>query len=147
MDVKSIKLAIESRLDNVPLLSTAVNKLCMLIPLSEAEAYGIELCVTEAVVNSIRHAYGGMTGHEITVIFTLYQDEVMIEVYDMGTLMDPALLEKNKHATRKFDPNDIESVPESGRGLAIIQNIMDEVLYDVKERQNHLTMKKKLYDK
>ncbi|QLH36680.1 MAG: ATP-binding protein [Parachlamydiaceae bacterium] len=37
---------------------------------------------------------------------------------------------------------DLDELKESGRGLFIIYNIMDEVSFDVKDGKNILTMKK-----
>jgi anti-sigma regulatory factor (Ser/Thr protein kinase) len=58
--------------------------------------------------------------------------------------MDLDLLKEKRDAALKFDSSDIENLPESGRGLAIIQSYMDEVHYKVKDNGNYLTMKKKI---
>ena len=71
MDAKRIKFTIESKLENVPLIGMSVSKLCSLIHLSDIETYQIELCVVEAVTNSIKHAYGLETGRQVEVIFTI----------------------------------------------------------------------------
>ncbi|UCE52609.1 MAG: ATP-binding protein, partial [Desulfobacterales bacterium] len=76
--------------------------------------------------------------------FSVLASELVIEVRDSGKSMDLALLEEKRDAALKFDSSDIENIPESGRGLAIIQSYMDELHYQVKENGNYLTMKKKL---
>ena len=118
--------------------------MCSLIPFGDKDTYATELCVTEAVVNSIKHAYQDEPDHTVTVIFCLLANKLVIEVRDAGKSMDPALLEVNKDATLRFDTIDTDDIPESGRGLAIIQNYMDEVHYRVEDNGNYLTMKKKI---
>jgi anti-sigma regulatory factor (Ser/Thr protein kinase) len=115
-----------------------------LIPFGNKDTYATELCVTEAVVNSIKHAYDDEPDHTVAVIFCLLATELVIEVQDTGKSMDPALLEVNRDATLKLDMMDTDDIPESGRGLAIIQNYMDEVHYRVEDNGNYLTMKKKI---
>jgi anti-sigma regulatory factor (Ser/Thr protein kinase) len=142
--IKRITLSIESQYHNVPLVNAAVHKLCSLIPFGDKDTYATELCVTEAVVNSIKHAYDDEPDHTVAVIFCLLATELVIEVQDTGKSMDPALLEVNRDATLKLDMMDTDDIPESGRGLAIIQNYMDEVHYRVEDNGNYLTMKKKI---
>lgn len=44
-----------------------------------------------------------------------------------------------------FDPNDISTIPDNGRGLYIIQSVMDELSYDSYPDKNVLTIKKAFY--
>ncbi len=118
--------------------------MCSLIPFGAKDTYATELCVTEAVVNSIKHAYQDEPGHTVAVIISLLGTEVVIEVQDTGKSMDPGLLEVKRDEALKFDITDIDNIAESGRGLAIIQSYMDEVRYRVEENGNFLTMKKKI---
>jgi serine/threonine-protein kinase RsbW len=142
MKPRKIRLSIESVYDNVPLVSTAVNRLCAFISFSDRDSYGTELCVTEAVVNSIKHAYGDRPDYEVVVTFRIDYTKLVIEVCDRGTPMDPQLLEERKPLAMEFDPEIIETIPESGRGLPIIQGFMDAVEYRVSENRNCLKMTK-----
>jgi len=142
--IKRITLSIESQYQNVPLVSAAVHKLSALIPFGHMDTYATELCVTEAVVNSIKHAYEDEPNHTVSVIFCLQATELVIEIQDTGKSMDPSLLEAKRDAALNFDTMDMDNIPESGRGLAIIQSYMDEVHYRVEENGNYLKMKKKI---
>ena len=142
MDCKRIKLIIESKLENVSLISMAINKLCSLIHLSDVESYQIELCVAEALNNSIIHAYGREAGHEVEVVFTLYGDRLILDVCDTGKAMDQSYLKKANISSFENDPNDLDNIQETGRGLAIIKEVMDSVVYETKDGKNCLTMKK-----
>jgi serine/threonine-protein kinase RsbW len=144
-NTRKIALSIESHYHNVALMSAAIHKLCSLIPFGERDTYATELCVTEAVVNSIKHAYQDEPGHTVAVIFSLHATELVIEVQDRGKSMEPALLEKKRDVALNFDTIDPDDIPESGRGLAIIQSYMDEVHYRIGENGNFLTMKKKIF--
>ena len=142
MNVRKIKLSIDSRYDNVQMVGNAVNSLCSLTALPEDSRHRVELCVTEAVVNSIKHGYHDEPGHIVDTIFSLHDDKLVIDVVDTGISMDPYLLEESRKMDIDFDPEDIESVPCSGRGLAIIQEYMDAVCYSEHGRRKYLTMTK-----
>jgi len=144
METRRIRLSIESSCQHVSLISIAVNRLCSLALFSEKDAHAIELCVTEAVVNSIKHAYGDEPNHEVTVTVTIETEHLRIDVCDSGKSMDPGMLESKREIDTVFDLEKIGTIPESGRGLAIIQWVMDEVCYTIGEHQNCLRMVKKV---
>jgi anti-sigma regulatory factor (Ser/Thr protein kinase) len=144
METKEIRLSIDSKLDHVPLLAAAMNKLCSLVPFSDTDAHAIELCVTEAVVNSIKHGYGGRSGYSVDVCFRQEPGQVVITIFDAGKPMDPKLLEEKKQSAIQFDPRDIDNIPESGRGLAIMQGYMDDVHYRDKDPGKCLILTKKI---
>lgn len=144
MDFKRIKLIIESKLENVPLIGITINKLSSLIFLSDIESYKIELCVVEAVTNSIIHAYGNEAGQDVEVVFTLYADRLTIDVCDIGNPLDQNIMNKKNVSSLDVDLDDIANLPEGGRGIAIIKEIMDTVSYKSEKRKNVLTMAKRL---
>ena len=78
----AIRLIIDSRLQNVCLVGMAVNKLCAVAHLDEEAAFGVELCAVEAVTNSVEHAYGGQSGHDVELVLTLGDSQLSIEVKD-----------------------------------------------------------------
>jgi len=145
METKQIRLSIESKYDNVPLVGCAINRLCASIPVSDRDAYIIELCVTEAVVNSIKHGYGDEPGNEVAVIFSVYDTKIVIEIIDSGKALDPVLLEEKRESGLEFDPENIDAIPESGRGLAIMHAVMDDVSYHVRGNRKYLTLTKEIH--
>lgn len=144
MGFRSTRLIIDSKLKNVALVGKAVNELCSSVRMHDVEAFQIELCVVEAVTNSIKHAYGLKSGQQVEVVLTIGSDELFVNIFDTGTPMDPRLLEKKRVFSSLFDAGDLASTPEGGRGLAIIKEIMDNVTYTSKEGRNCLAMTKKL---
>lgn len=108
--------------------------------LSEKETYFIELCISEAVVNCIRHAYQDSPDGCIDISILIGDNQVTIDVGDTGTPLPPNFLAKHKQKAIEFDDADVDSLPETGRGLAIILNHMDSVTYFSKSGRNTLRM-------
>jgi len=144
MDPKCVTFIIDSDVKNVPLVGMSVNRLCRAASYSALDAFNIELCVVEAVTNSIRHCYGGKGGHEVTVILTLTNREIVVDVCDVGPPISPGVLEGAVIQGPPGDVADIENIPERGRGLGIIRKIMDSVAYRSEDGKNCLTLRKRL---
>ena len=142
MGLRRVKLIIESDLDDVPLVGIAVNRFCSYAAFSETDAFNIELCVIEAVTNSIKHAYGEKSGHEVMVIFTLSDNEAVFEICDKGKPMDPERLKNADLANSHVEKQHINSIADSGRGLGIMKEIMDDVEYRTGDEFNCLVLKK-----
>lgn len=141
---KRIKLVIDSNLEDVSLIGIVINKLCSSIPLSDTDSYQIELCVVEAVNNSIEHAYRNEKGHEVEVVFTLYPDRLIVDVCDTGKPMDQECMEQKDPSPLEIDPNDLDNIAEQGRGLPIIKEIMDSMTYKTESGKNYLTLIKNI---
>ena len=145
MGIRSVKFTIDSNLENVPLIGMSVNKLCSSVSFSNIDSFNIELCVVEAITNSIKHACCGESEHEIMVVFTLSQEDVMLDICDTGACsMNPEMLDKAVIEPPGDDVTDIEGIAEGGRGLGIIKEIMDSVIYRSEAGENCLTLIKKL---
>ncbi len=144
MGLRKVKLIIESDLDDVPLVGIAVNRFCSYAAFSETEAFNIELCVIEAVTNSIKHAYGEQSGQEVVIIFTLSDNEAVFEICDKGKPMDPNRLKRADLATSHVEKQNIDSISDSGRGLGIMKEIMDDVEYRSENEFNCLVLKKNI---
>jgi serine/threonine-protein kinase RsbW len=145
MDRKEIKVIIESDLKNVFLISTVIGKLCSLAPFSSIEAFQLELCVAEAVNNTIKHAYNNEPNHQVEITFTLDPNRLTFEICDTGRAMDAKYLAQKGTPSFIFDPDDLANLPEGGMGLSIISEIMDEVLYVTAGGRNKLILIKLLH--
>ncbi len=141
----SIRLVIESRLEDIPMVGVSVSRLCALIPLDEIEADKVKLCVVEALNNSIIHAYGNIGGHEVATVFSWYSDQLVVQVCDAGRSMDERILRESSLFPTPPDRLDIEDIPECGRGLGIIKSIMDSVEYRTEPGKNCLVMIKRIH--
>ena len=144
MDEKQIRFTIESNLKNVFLIGLAVNKISSHIGLNELESYRLELCVVEAVNNAIIHAYDKEAGNEVEVVFNIYPDRLVLDVYDTGKTMQGNSLEQKNISSLECEPGNLDNIPEGGRGLAIMKEIMDSMDYKTEDGKNCLTMTKKI---
>lgn len=144
MEQKRVTFIIDSDMKNVPLIGMSVNRLCLATSFSTMDAFNIELCVVEAVTNSIRHCYRGEGGHQVKVVLTFTREHIVLDICDKGPPMAPSMLD-NAVLTCPIDEEcGIEGIPEGGRGLGIIREIMDSVEYRSKAGENCLTLTKRL---
>ena len=144
MESKKIRLLIDSDLGNVALVGVAVNKMCSFVAHPQLDPHDIELCVVEAVNNSIEHAYKNRSDQEVEVVLTLCADRLIVDVCDRGKRMDPALLDLKNPSSLQANSVDLAGLAEEGRGLAIINEIMDQVSYETRDGKNCLRMIKNL---
>ncbi|MDY0221896.1 MAG: ATP-binding protein [Desulfobacterium sp.] len=134
-----IRLIIDSRLENVSLVGGAVRGIAHTLSMDSTTSYQLELCVVEAVTNGIKHAYNCQAGHSVEVDVLRYPDRLIFQICDSGESMNPA-----KVAPFSFDPSKIETLPERGMGIYILNSLMDEVHYETISGQNILTLIKYL---
>jgi len=85
----------------------------------EELAYHINLVLTEAMSNAIRHANEGDPGKEVHVTIAIEDQSLTIRVYDQGQGFNVCSL-----ATPDF-----RNLDEHGRGIYIIRSLMDQVTY------------------
>ncbi len=134
---KTIRLTIDSNLENVFLIGLSIQGLCSHAPFNEVEAYQVQLAVVEAVNNVIKPAYEEPSRHDVELSVSLHRNRMVFVVLDRG--------KKYSDIPKKelqFDSQDIQSLPEGGMGLIIIQNVMDEIKYQSDQGINMLKMVK-----
>jgi serine/threonine-protein kinase RsbW len=85
----------------------------------EELAYHINLVLTEAMANAIRHANEGDPEKEVHITITIMGKSLNIKVYDQGQGFDICSL----------PPPDFKNLDEQGRGVYIIRSLMDRVSY------------------
>ncbi len=100
----------------------------------------VEICLTEALNNIIKHAYSGNNAKIIDVTLRKNTDYLEIELCDEGIPRENLVIND-----LNFDPQDVNNLPESGMGLFIIKQLMDEISYYSLNGRNYFTLKKWLY--
>lgn len=100
----------------------------------ETLAYYINLVLTEAMINAIKHANAGDPDKSVHISINIFDEELSIKVYDHGQGFD----------INSVPPPDFEALEDTGRGIYIIKSIMDTVFYRKIEGGNVLEMKKSL---
>ncbi len=105
--------------------------------LEEHLCNAVEICLTEALNNVIKHSYDGDNSKLIEIIIKKNSKLLEIEIVDTGSPRKSLVIKD-----LDFDPTDIENLPEGGMGLFIIKQLMDELSYNSKEGKNYFILKK-----
>lgn len=102
----------------------------------EALGHHLNVVLTEAMANAIRHANQDDPDKEVYVSISISQAELVICVYDSGRGFDLDAVPTPCFAADQVD--------EKGRGLFIIRSLMDSVVYRNANGGYVLEMKKTL---
>lgn len=96
--------------------------------LDEIGLSDIELALVEALTNAVRHGWAhSRATSEITIKAAIAEDRLTIEILDQSHGFPPHLLDEAGARKLEFDPDDLETLHENGRGLSLIVLSMDEV--------------------
>lgn len=112
---RSVRLRIPAKAEYVTLCRLALTGLAQLRAMDDATVADIKLALTEAVSNSVRHAYDDSTDGHVDIRYELHPDRLDIEVVDDGAGFDP-------EEAPAFEG---EELSEGGLGIAIIRTIAD----------------------
>jgi serine/threonine-protein kinase RsbW len=113
---RSIHLRIPAKAEYITLCRLALTGLAQLRDIGEDTMADLKLALTEAVSNSVRHAYGEQGDGHVDITYFLQPDRLGIEVVDDGDGFDPD----------EAPPLEGEELSEGGLGIAIIKTIADE---------------------
>src|SRR6476619_1713580 len=116
---RSIHLRIPAKPEYITLCRLALTGLGQLREIGEDTMADLKLALTEAVSNSVRHAYGPEGDGSVDVRYELHPDRLGIEVVDNGAGFDP-------NDPRERGEQNGEELTEGGLGIAIIKSIADE---------------------
>ena len=113
---RAITLRIPAKPEYVALCRLALTGLSQVRAIGDDTMADLKLALTEAVSNSVRHAYGSSGGGHVDVTYELAADRLGIEVVDDGEGFDP-------DEPPSFEG---EELSEGGLGISIIRSIADE---------------------
>ena len=100
----------------------------------EALAYHLNLVLTEATTNAIKHANSNDPKDTVRINIDIQDHELIIRVYDHGQGFDLETI-----------PNpDLDDPQEGGMGLFFIKTLMDSVSYKKMADENVLEIRKHL---
>jgi len=134
----NIRLSIDSRLEQVRVLSGALRGIGQELSLSEEQLGQLELMMVEVVNNVIEHAYQMQHGNDVQVRVEYSPQEVHLVISDQGHAMPDAL-----HTETREMPNP-EDLPEGGWGMGLIHLLADSIRYSRDAKGNHLHVSKQL---
>src|SRR5216683_8201116 len=86
---RTIHLRIPAKAEYVTLFRLALSGLAQLRDISDETMAELKLALTEAVSNSVRHAYGEQGDGHVDITYRLEPDRLRIEVVDDGNGFDP----------------------------------------------------------
>lgn len=138
--MRELEINISSDYDEVVKVNNAVNDFLSKEGIEELIRNAFDICLTEALNNVIKHAYKEEKGKSIQV--RVIKDKNFIEV----NIIDEGIPRTNLEIKKlDYNPEDLNSLPESGMGLFIIQQLMDELDYFSINGKNYFVLKKWLY--
>jgi serine/threonine-protein kinase RsbW len=117
--MRTIRLRVPARAEFIALARLALSGIADIVELPDELLADLKLALTEAVSNSVRHAYTEEGGF-VSIAYELSGEALAVEVVDDG---------------KGFDPDDPapfegEELTEGGLGIAIIRTIADEFELD-----------------
>lgn len=115
--VRAVRLRIPAKPEYIALGRLALTGLAQARDLDSDTIGDLKLALTEAVSNSVRHAYGEDGDGQVEIRYELRADRIVVEVTDDGAGFDP-------EETPSFNGDELS---EGGLGIAIIRTIADEV--------------------
>ena len=118
---RAVTLRIPAKPEYITLCRLALTGLAQLREIADDVMADVKLALTEAVSNSVRHAYGPDGDGHVEVRYELQPDRLAIEVVDDGAGFDP-------DEAPSFDKS--AELSEGGLGIAIIRTIADEFELD-----------------
>jgi len=117
---RSVTLRIPAKAEYITLCRLALTGLAQVRAIGDDTMADLQLALTEAVSNSVRHAYRSIGGGHVDVTYELGHDRIGIEVIDDGAGFDP-------DESPSFEGDELS---EGGLGIAIIRAIADEFEID-----------------
>ena len=117
--MRTVRLRIPARAEYIALARLALSGLADIVALPEELVADLKLALTEAVSNSVRHAYDGGDGF-VSVAYELSGGALAVEVVDDGEGFDP----------ERPPALEGEELTEGGLGIAIIRTIADDFQLD-----------------
>ena len=120
MSCEKDTLVIKSRLDQIARARSWIAEKAQAAGFSPDEIFALKLVVSEACTNIIRHAYEGAEDKDIILSASIEGDKLLLTIRDFGKKFDLS----------RYNPPDLERPSESGYGVYLIMELMDEVEYD-----------------
>lgn len=135
--MNSKNFTINSAYQNVSSVCFIIKTFCEELHINGDKVREIELSIAEALNNIIKHSYKGNEENKIDICMSVDDGKFIINLTDYG--------ESRKNVGKpvlEFDPADIDSLPEGGMGLFIIEKLMDENIYSIDGNKNIFTLVK-----
>jgi len=115
----SYQMVIESNLNNVQKVEKITEKIAKYMRFSEEEQDSLAIAVTEIVGNAILHGNKKDKNKKVTIDFEYEDDSIIVVIQDEGKGFN------ENEIANPLEPENL--LKESGRGIFIVQALMDQV--------------------
>mgnify|MGYP003289771063 CR=1 FL=1 len=119
-EINQVEIKVKALSINESFVRASVAGFCLQLNPSIDELTDIKTAVSEAVTNSIVHAYPNKEG-DILIKVSIFNDTVKIEVIDYGVGIENVEEAKKPFYTTKPDQE------RSGMGFTVMESFMDEI--------------------
>ncbi|MDU4095247.1 MAG: ATP-binding protein [Pantoea sp.] len=141
-EISPLTLTLPARLNSLPLLGEQLRHYLAPQSLPENWIFMLDLALCEAATNIILHGYEQNLGKSYGVTFSLQGNEARITLKDGG---EPIPAEQLAAARVPVAGSTASAaLAESGRGLRLLYDCVDEVHYQQERQENILTLIKRL---
>ncbi len=117
-----LEVSLPSSIEYLPLVDTVCQAFCSWAGLSSEVSNDICMAVIEAATNAIVHGNKSIRSKKMRAVFNKRQNEIVVKVIDEGEGFDP------EKVPSPLDEDNI--LKESGRGIYIMRQVMDEVEFE-----------------
>jgi serine/threonine-protein kinase RsbW len=104
----------------------------------------IDLGLTEALSNVVRHGYGPKRSGRMSLSCDEQDQQWWLTLKDRGDPIPKELLDRADGSVFDFDPEDLQSIPEGGMGLSLIRNCFDDLDYQATPDGNTLALRTRI---
>jgi serine/threonine-protein kinase RsbW len=104
----------------------------------------LDLGLTEALSNVVRHGYGPEGRGRICFTCVESEGQWCMELADRGDPIPANRLSQADGSVFDFDPLDLMNIPEGGMGLPLIRSCFDGLAYHADDSGNRLALTKQL---
>ena len=128
--LKPIEVKIVADPSYVTVVRSAVRSAAELVGMAEADIDSVNLALSEAITNVIRHGYGGSCDEPIILNINHLPED------SGGEALEFILRDFGKQvAPETIKSRDLDEIRPGGLGVHIIKSVMDEVSYDCAEEK------------
>jgi anti-sigma regulatory factor (Ser/Thr protein kinase) len=115
------ELIISSDLDNLKKVEKFCQKICHTVGFSDEQCDNMAIALTELAINAIMHGNKEDKRKKVTIHSVFKDDRIEVSISDEGGGFDPDKL------PNPTNPQNIWK--EHGRGIFLVQNLIDEVIF------------------
>jgi len=120
-----IEMSLPAKADYIGVARLSLSGIANRMGFSYDDIEDLKVAVSEALTNSVAHAYGEDTTQEIKLGFGIYEDRLEVIVSDKGESFNYIEI---KDEIGPYQGNErVEELRENGFGLFLIDALMDEI--------------------